>query len=288
MGVQFKHPYHNAASLLVLVRSPVSSFSLKSINTTITITFPLRYFKHFRNIWIAGAFKGATSPSAMLPNITKHYENTKSWLTYISKHVEPRTKIMGYVLTAWSRYDHFSSICELLPVSIPSLVLNLLMITSAFSEKRDIIATYDEVLKCRKKNNLRTITHMKNTSHCVFPGQELIPMTFQLISFHEEIDQLYYKLYETNAWMNDYHLKKNYANGRTVSQQFEDNRFRKIYNSFAEFSRMLRFEMSKYYNDATIDEWFLQHVQLYSNKLEFLNNALVSSTSQNTWGRRET
>lgn len=34
-------------------------------------------------------------------------------------------KFGGLILTGWQRYDHFSTFCEILPMAIPSLIVNL-------------------------------------------------------------------------------------------------------------------------------------------------------------------
>ena len=39
------------------------------------------------------------------------------------------TNISENELLGWSRYDHFAVLCELLPVSIPSLVVNLMVVS---------------------------------------------------------------------------------------------------------------------------------------------------------------
>ena len=51
------------------------------------------------------------------------------------------------MLAGWSRYDHFAVLCELLPVSIPSLVVNL-MILSLGGLEVAVSRRIHTVLKC--------------------------------------------------------------------------------------------------------------------------------------------
>ncbi|XP_029401911.1 hexosaminidase D isoform X2 [Mus pahari] len=73
----------------------------------------------FQRLWAASAFKGATGASQALPPVEHHIRNHELWLQVAGSG--PRDALQGIILTGWQRYDHFSVLCELLPVGIPSL-----------------------------------------------------------------------------------------------------------------------------------------------------------------------
>ncbi len=56
-----------------------------------------------------------------------HYINNH--LSWMSLHrqlpLETKSKIKTIVLTGWSRYDHFATLCELLPAALPCLAMCL-------------------------------------------------------------------------------------------------------------------------------------------------------------------
>ncbi|KAI6076616.1 Hexosaminidase D-like isoform X1 [Aix galericulata] len=76
----------------------------------------------FEAVWFASAFKGTTGPAQAWPPLNHHVRNQLSWLQVMQ--AMPRfapLRFQGIVLTGWQRYDHYSVLCELLPVGIPSL-----------------------------------------------------------------------------------------------------------------------------------------------------------------------
>lgn len=84
-----------------------------------------KYSSVFDSVWVATAFKGATGSCQMLPVIQHHLSNHEHWLHVLSREVSKFQHFRGVALTGWSRYDHYATLCELLPVAIPSLALCL-------------------------------------------------------------------------------------------------------------------------------------------------------------------
>ncbi|CAH2097012.1 unnamed protein product [Euphydryas editha] len=146
----------------------------------------MKYHKKFKNIWIASAFKGADGRASTYPNLRKRFSNNFSWLTTIFNYKfggeNNIFNFEGIILTGWSRYSHFDPPCELLPVSIPSLYLNLLLVQKLKQgvgdvENNDLTYFYTKYLQ----NNLSAHLHCDelliidyvNMNQCHFDGNEL-------------------------------------------------------------------------------------------------------------------
>ncbi|XP_068631894.1 hexosaminidase D-like [Battus philenor] len=78
------------------------------------------YRQVFNKVWIASAFKGANGGCQVLSPVARYVSNHEGWLLEIEKYSSD-INFVGIILTGWSRYDHYATLCELLPVSLPSL-----------------------------------------------------------------------------------------------------------------------------------------------------------------------
>ncbi|NXK65859.1 HEXDC Hexosaminidase, partial [Sylvietta virens] len=109
----------------------------------------------FSKVWFASAFKGATGVNQSLTLIGHHLRNQLEWLQVASR--SPADVLEGIALTGWQRYDHFSVLCELLPVAIPSLAVCLQALENGgYSEK-----VKENVEKLLGMSNLEIDTFMR-------------------------------------------------------------------------------------------------------------------------------
>ncbi|XP_063898665.1 hexosaminidase D isoform X2 [Helicoverpa armigera] len=78
------------------------------------------YARLFPKLWGGSAFKGANGSSQILSPVTRYITNQEAWANQFKDYAD-RIKFQGIILTGWSRYDHYATLCELFPVSLPCL-----------------------------------------------------------------------------------------------------------------------------------------------------------------------
>ena len=87
----------------------------------------------------------------------------------------------GIVLTGWSRYDHFAVLCELLPASIPSLILNL-VICARGGHDEEAARRANRILQCpshkspMSQQELMHNPEQLSASSCRFPGANILSL----------------------------------------------------------------------------------------------------------------
>ncbi|XP_061867023.1 hexosaminidase D isoform X2 [Colius striatus] len=156
----------------------------------------------FSKVWFASAFKGATGVNQSLTLIGHHLKNQLQWLKVARS--SPTDILEGIALTGWQRYDHFSVLCELLPVAIPSLAVCLQALKNGvYSEK-----IKENVERLLGMSNLETDTFM-STSLATFPGSNILTLVTQ-VSFYlkSSVDELLERNRYVTGWFSPYHRKR--------------------------------------------------------------------------------
>ena len=208
-----------------------------------------KYSNLFSHLWVASAFKGAFGERLFIPNVLRHYHNHMSWLNVIKRERSSKTAhgrpihFRGIALTGWSRYDHFAVLCELLPVAIPSLVLNLISVSSSMQTNESTKFSAAEILlKCPKgstselavmassqknkvtSSNSITETALENDPHqfelrrCKFPGSTIYGAVGSLAHYKSEVEALDTTSRETQGWLTSYNIRHNYSSPWRLSE----------------------------------------------------------------------
>lgn len=248
------------------------------------------YTKYFDQIWIAGAFKGASLPTSLLPNLELRFLNQISWIQFLKRIDEP--KIAGYVLTGWSRFDHFAVLCELLPPALPSLLLNLHLISLACNNQsiheQYLYKKWLTSLSC--PNNLHfTSTSLKNDNKkiisCNFPGVDLYEIIINLIEIKSKINEMEETLTKAQGWMTKYNVNHNYTNPWYM-QDYKNLYVHNAVKDVISFKNYTKLTLNQYFDKHTINEWIEQNIEPLFATLRYLDKTTSQLMSRTVWQRR--
>lgn len=112
-----------------------------------------RFSEVFPTVWIASSFKGANGPAQTFIDVKLYLQNHFSWISLIEHEKSKFPKLAGIILTGWQRFDHFAVLCEIFPVGIPSLAVDLIAIQSNDFDYEKIRLKARNLLKCAKISN---------------------------------------------------------------------------------------------------------------------------------------
>ncbi|XP_043940950.1 hexosaminidase D [Protopterus annectens] len=216
----------------------------------------------FNKIWFASAFKGATGANQQLTHVRHHLENQFLWLQVAKAF--PGDLVQGITLTGWQRYDHYSVLCELLPVGMPCLAVCLQAVAHGqFSEKED-----ETVKKCLGLSSLDT-NSVVSDDFGTFPGNDILRLVteaaFQLAASTESL--LKGNRYVT-GWFSPYHRKHKFVNPMMV--QYFENECRSLLSKWEQHAEQLRSAMENIYYPNTMEEWFDEYFNPFLTKLQQL------------------
>ncbi|XP_045771790.1 hexosaminidase D-like [Maniola jurtina] len=141
----------------------------------------------FPTVWAGSAFKGANGSCKVYTNEERYMSNQEAWIDEVKKNSH-KVDFVGVILTGWSRYDHFATLCELLAVSMGCL--------------RECLRLWNKFLDTNYSNEVNEAD--------VTPGQELV----QHMQCYEMFRERSEKLIQSDllaTWMNPWQVEHGYT-----------------------------------------------------------------------------
>lgn len=228
----------------------------------------------FARLWAASAFKGATGASQALTPIEHHLRNHVQWLR-VAAHV-PAHALQGIVLTGWQRYDHFSVLCELLPVSIPSLAVCLqVLLCGGFAD--DARERAEKFLGTRSLE----LASFAGEGASSFPGSDILALVSQ-VSLHlrSSVDALLERDRYVTGWFSPYHRRRKLIHPVMI-RHIQPQALSLLARWEAVVQELDAALRRVFYPDA-VEEWLEENVQPGLQRLQALLQDLGEAAAQGT------
>ena len=199
----------------------------------------------------------------------------------MEKNSQNIVNFKGIALTGWSRYDHFLTLCDLLPQAVPSIVFNLQTVKHGDLNQLQIRKIRNK-LGCTSQIpwSIEEINHSRPIQ-CKFTGNEIYKVVLALealipiINDHMEFAKKY--MSPMNIQYNYMHkAKADEALPRLKSAYYSLNRLK---NDFLNFGQ-------KYYHNDTLNEWLLVYLVPHLDPIYEMILSIKNNESKNDWKPR--
>lgn len=228
-----------------------------------------RFVSVFKRVWAGSAFKGANRPDSYFVANSHYLLNHLTWLNALrSETLENYDRFQGFMITGWSRYDHFAVLCELFPAAVPSLTINMLTV-QAGNYSTEVLEKATESLHCATSLSLN---HLGYSPVCKFPGSSVYQLIMKLQSSRRDIASQIYEHPNYQGWMSSYNLKNNYSSSWYLDQIID--RIIVQAGTLRSIGKQLRTELEMLYYTDTVDEFLFQY---YTPEIEGLDQLLKNS-----------
>ncbi|XP_017561362.1 beta-N-acetylhexosaminidase isoform X1 [Pygocentrus nattereri] len=214
----------------------------------------------FLGVWFASSFKGTSGVDQRWTPLKHHLDNHLSWLKVMdSMDQYPSLTFQGIAITGWQRYEHFTRLCELLPVAIPSLAVCLQTLKyGSFNE--EAVKAVHHILGC----NIKLDPNICEGSGS-FVGAEIYHKVRKIhTELQSSIDSMMTDHFLRGS-LSNYLRKYNFANPRNL-RQFK-TKLRKLQDDWESMLETFRKEMEAIFYPDTVEEWMEDNVNEQMTKL---------------------
>ncbi|KAL3269439.1 hypothetical protein HHI36_008509 [Cryptolaemus montrouzieri] len=239
-----------------------------------------QYAKFFPKVWIASSFKGAVGENEYIVNVGHYIQNHHSWINVLENY-KYLINFEAVIITGWQRYDHFSVLCELLPVALPSLIMNMKILEAKEETPLRSPKEVAEILKCQQPYALMGLSF--GTPRCSYPGSEILENVYHLHQLAEDFKHL-----EKNSvfkgWMSSFHMYYNISNPEyifKVASQLDH-----LQNEINDIEKDMSAALLDVYDVFTANEWIYTYIKPLRKQISELVNTKDRLLAKNIWPRR--
>ncbi|VDN05806.1 unnamed protein product [Thelazia callipaeda] len=236
----------------------------------------------FPTVWASSAFKGANKPSSTFLDLKHYLLNNQAWITHRKIYGPLFRNFRGIIITGWQRYDHFAVLCELLPVAVPSVILNLLVAKAGDGPSAAfVLEDATEALNCTK---MIAVEDLFSFSSCKFPGVRLFEAIHLLKNYMDEIDTQIFENDQVKGWLSRFNLRYRYSQNWYLVQI---EALVKIYaEEMIATTESIKSLMSTIFKKHTVDEWIYEHVDPVTERLIDLSKHIKELKTQRIFAVR--
>lgn len=243
----------------------------------------------FPYVWTASAFKGAFGETMYVPNAKRHLENNLNWLELMSNEGALfKGGFRGIVITGWQRYDHFATLCELLPAAIPSLALNTLATSRGYFNSSlvpSLVTSLGCTLMPPSSISLQTDMFLWDAlGRCTFPGHGFFAFLQRLNSLQREVDDFFVQIDKKRSWLTPYNVRHNFSAAFRVDELLQDQP--RLYHSVISLVHAAIENLQPVFDNYTVAEWIEQNLYPMLEKLEQIGNDGANLKLRKVWQRR--
>lgn len=172
--------------------------------------------------------------------------------------------------------------CELLPASMPSLAVDLLLLQYGDTQLRLVDQEASSILGCSTSFLFQPPIDSYYVN-CNFPGWEVL----STIQGFSQVREQFAKVLNDSVvrgWLTDYNIHQQFSSPTHLSGISTELSY--LQNSLESLKRESATAFDVVYDAHTAKEWFDTHVQPMLDHVNKLQTAIDSLRSKNVWPRR--
>ena len=160
----------------------------------------------------------------------------------------------GIVLTGWARYDHFAVLCELLPASLPSLAINLLILSQGgLANLSSLATTFYSAIGCEESPAVRPAELLPDLRSCWWPGAGVYRLARRVGEVRARVEEELASLETQQGWFTPYHVRHNSSQPFRVSEVLRQ--LETLLASVQQTLAMVEPQLGPVFSSSTIEEW---------------------------------